>query len=71
LHFEIRDQFFENTLNPLLFGYAERDVTPPNMTALAIIPKKGEGKVNNLDNLIGAVSDFNDSVDYVKNTWPI
>ena len=24
---------------------------------------------NNLDNLIGAVSDFNDSVDYVKNTW--
>jgi hypothetical protein len=52
LHFEIRDQFFENTLNPLLFGYAERDITPPNMTALAIIPKKGEGKVNNLDNLI-------------------
>lgn len=52
LHFEIRDQFFENTLNPLLFGYAERDNTPPNMTALAIIPKKGEGKVNNLDNLV-------------------
>jgi alkaline phosphatase len=24
---------------------------------------------NNLDNLIGAVSDFNNSVDYVKNTW--
>ena len=24
---------------------------------------------NNLDNLIGAISDFNDSVDYVKNTW--
>jgi murein DD-endopeptidase MepM/ murein hydrolase activator NlpD len=52
LHFEIRDQFFENTLNPLLFGYAERDITPPNMTSLSIIPKKGEGKVNNLENLI-------------------
>jgi hypothetical protein len=52
LHFEIRDQFFENTLNPLIFGYAERDNTPPNITAVAIIPKKGEGKVNNLNQLI-------------------
>ncbi len=52
LHFEIRDQFFENTLNPLIFGYAERDVTPPNISSIAIIPKKGEGKVNDLNQLI-------------------
>lgn len=52
LHFEIRDQFFENTLNPLMFGYAERDNTPPNISSIAIIPKKGEGRVNNLNQLI-------------------
>ena len=52
LHFEIRDQFFENTLNPLLFGYAEKDNTAPTLSMLAIIPQKGAGRVNESESLL-------------------
>jgi hypothetical protein len=48
LHFEIRDQQYDNTLNPLLFGFSEPDKTPPDLKSVAIIPFKQFGRVNNL-----------------------
>jgi hypothetical protein len=50
LHFEIRDQGFENVLNPLFFGYGEKDVTPPEITAVSVFPMETYGLVNNLQN---------------------
>lgn len=48
LHFEIRDQGFENVLNPLLFGYAEKDDFAPEINAVSIFPMDDYGRVNNL-----------------------
>ena len=48
LHFEIRDQGFENVLNPLFFGYGEKDVTAPEITAVSVFPMETYGLVNNL-----------------------
>lgn len=49
LHFEIRDQQYDNTLNPLLFGFAEPDKTPPDLRSVSIFPFKNYGRVNNLE----------------------
>jgi hypothetical protein len=48
LHFEIRDQGFENVLNPLFFGYGEKDVTAPEITAVSVFPMETYGLVNNV-----------------------
>ena len=48
LHFEIRDQGFENVLNPLLFGYGEKDNIAPDISAVSIFPMEGYGRVNEL-----------------------
>ncbi len=48
LHFEIRDQGFENVLNPLLFGFAEKDDIAPEIQAVSIFPMNDYGRVNNL-----------------------
>jgi hypothetical protein len=47
LHFEIRDQSSENVLNPLMFGYGEKDVTAPEITAVSVFPMETYGVVNN------------------------
>lgn len=46
LHFEVRDQEFQNVLNPLLFNFKEEDKTPPIIKTIAINPKKNQGAVN-------------------------
>ena len=48
MHFEIRDQGFENVLNPLFFGYGEKDVIAPEITAVSVFPMETYGLVNNL-----------------------
>ena len=48
LHFEIRDQGFENVINPLFFGYGEKDVTAPEITAVSVFPMETYGLVNNV-----------------------
>jgi hypothetical protein len=49
LHFEVRDQQFENTINPLLFNFSKNDVTPPVIRSVAFYPKENEGTVNMLN----------------------
>ena len=49
LHFEVRDQQFENTINPLLFNFSKNDITPPVIRSVAFYPKENEGTVNMLN----------------------
>ena len=49
LHFEVRDQQFENTINPLLFNFSKNDVTAPVIRSIAFYPKGNEGTVNMLN----------------------
>jgi len=46
LHFEVRDQFFENTLNPFLYGFLPADHTAPDIRAVSIFPQSNYGTVN-------------------------
>jgi len=48
LHFEVRDQLFQNILNPLLFGFPANDFTPPDIRSVSILPLKNYGRVNNV-----------------------
>jgi hypothetical protein len=50
LHFEVRDQHSENTMNPLNYGFMPADKTAPDIRAVSIFPKPGLGSVNQLDN---------------------
>jgi hypothetical protein len=52
LHFEIRDQTFQNVLNPLLFGFGEKDFTAPEISAVSVFPMESYGLVNNLQNTL-------------------
>ena len=46
LHFEVRDQQFENTINPLHFNFKQGDITPPVIKSVAFFPKEKHGTVN-------------------------
>ena len=48
LHFEVRDQAFQNTLNPLLFGFPANDFTAPDIRSVSILPLRNYGRVNNV-----------------------
>jgi hypothetical protein len=52
LHFEIRDQTFQNVLNPLLFGFGEKDFTAPEISAVSVFPMESYGLVNNLQSTL-------------------
>lgn len=45
LHFEIRDKYTEEAMNPLTFGFGN-DKVAPKPTSLLIIPKENYGTVN-------------------------
>lgn len=59
LHFELRDLRSENVLNPLEHGIKVKDVTAPDIRAVALIPLKDLGKVNNAENMIQLPLTFN------------
>jgi hypothetical protein len=51
LHFEVRDRYFEESLNPFLFGYGPEDKVSPVLNSVFCIPKPGAGTVNGLSAL--------------------
>jgi hypothetical protein len=46
LHFEMRDEATQYTINPLLFGYAVKDIYRPKITSVKIYPENENSKVN-------------------------
>jgi len=52
LHFEIRDQTSQNILNPLLFGFGEKDFTAPEISAVSVFPMESYGLVNNVQSTL-------------------
>ena len=52
LHFEIRDQTTQSVLNPLMFGFGEKDVTAPEISSVSIFPMESYGLVNNVQSTL-------------------
>ena len=46
LHFEIRDNKTEKTINPLLFGFELKDTKSPQISSVMVYPIDGEAVVN-------------------------
>jgi hypothetical protein len=46
LHFELRDGATEKPINPLLFGFAVKDVVRPNILSVKVYPEDEQSKVN-------------------------
>jgi murein DD-endopeptidase MepM/ murein hydrolase activator NlpD len=46
LHFELRDETTQYTINPLLFGMAIKDIVRPTITLLKVYPADATGRVN-------------------------
>ncbi|MDR2907478.1 MAG: M23 family metallopeptidase [Bacteroidales bacterium] len=47
LHFELRNKYGENALNPTFYGYAVKDDTPPIISTFAVYPKDHNSVVEN------------------------
>ena len=46
LHFEIRDTYSENVINPLFFGYDVKDTLPPTIKGLKVFALQEDSRVN-------------------------